>query len=303
MKNSKNFIAHIVVIWVVVWFGAGCSGQVRPEILEQVRRGAASIEPEEPQFDVPMVGTPVLPLVEVTLNGRGPYRFLFDAGANVVSVKQSVAHEAGLPVLQKLSKRSIVRIDSLAIGGVRFRDVAAVGEPEFDVDGVIGFNLFAFQEGLLTIDYPRQRLSWAPGQLPAPDGVALFEYELRDRMPYIPLQLGTDTLWFNVDTGATWWFYIPAEMEDRLPFTCPTLEGPTVWNQATGWRTLTSRQLATNLRLGPHVVEHPVLVLSPGLDELLVGSGLLQHFSVTFDLAQQRVEMIRDGAGPLRMPE
>ncbi|HEX8386326.1 MAG TPA: retropepsin-like aspartic protease, partial [Rubricoccaceae bacterium] len=267
----------------------------------RVQQGAESVGFDSARVEVPLVGTTTLPLVEVTLNGRGPYRFLLDAGANVVSVKASVAREAGLPVLQQLSERSVVGVDSLRMGGVVFRGVAAVGEPELDVDGVIGFNLF--REGLLTLDYPRQRLSWGPGSLPPPDGSSVLPYELRDRMPYVPVALGADTLWFNLDTGAAGWLYVPAEAEGGLPFDGPAVEGPSVWNQFTGGRTLTARRLGGDLRLGPHVVERPLLALAPDLTEYLVGSGLLQEFALTFDLTQRRIRMVRAGTGPIRTPE
>jgi hypothetical protein len=150
LGSSNSFSSSRLLL--VLPLVAGCSRGVRPELLERIQQGAESVEFESPRVEVPLVGAPTLPLVEVTLNGRGPYRFLFDAGANVVSVKASVAREAGLPVLQQLSERSVVGVDSLRLGGVVFRGVAAVGEPELDVDGVVGFNLF--KDGLLTLDYP-----------------------------------------------------------------------------------------------------------------------------------------------------
>jgi hypothetical protein len=51
------------------------------------------------------------------------------------------------------------------------------------------------------------------------------------------------------------------------------------------------------------VVRRPLLALAPDLTELLIGSGLLQEFALTFDLGQRRIRLARHGSGPIRTPE
>jgi hypothetical protein len=275
------------------WTATGCSDRVSPELLAQVRRGAASTEFRASAVDVPLVGGKDRPLVEVTLNGKGPYRFLLDAGGNVVTLKRSVAVAVGATPLRLREARDVVRLESLDLGGATFHQVVAVAEPELDVDGVLGFNVFT--RGLLTLDYPAQRLTWTPaGTLPRGTGQeSIMTYELRDRMPYVPLHLGAETLWFNLDTGATRSFYLPARMQERFSLAGPVTEGPRLWNQATGSFSTRQGRLARDLRLGPHTFERPVVVFSTNTEELLLGSGALKDFVVTFDLGQRRVRLLR----------
>jgi hypothetical protein len=272
---------------------AGCSDRVPPELLDQVRRGAASTEFHGSAVDVPLVGGKDLPLVVVTLNGKGPYRFLLDAGGNVVTLKRSVAAAVGAATLRHREARDVVRVASLDLGGATFHQVVAVAEPELDADGVLGFNLFT--RGLLTLDYPAQRLIWRPtGTLPRSAGQeSILTYELRDRMPYVPLRLGTETLWFNLDTGATRSFYLPARLRKRFSLAGPITEGPRLWNQATGSFSTRQGRLAQDLRLGPYIFERPVVVFSSNTEELLLGSGVLKDFVVTFDLSRKRVRLLR----------
>jgi hypothetical protein len=265
---------------------------VPPELLAQVRRGAASTEFRSSAVDVPLVGGKDRPLVVVTLNGKGPYRFLLDAGGNVVTLKRSVATAVGAATLRHREARDIVSVESLDLGGATFHQVVAVAEPELDVDGVLGFNLFT--RGLLTLDYPAQRLTWTPaGTLPRGAGQeSILSYELRDRMPYVPLRLGAETLWFNLDTGATRSFYLPARMEKGLALAGPVTQGPKLWNQAAGSFRTRQGRLAQNLRLGPHTFERPVVVFNENTEELLLGSGVLKDFVVTFDLSRKQVRLL-----------
>jgi hypothetical protein len=276
---------------------AACTGRgLDPALRERVRRGADRIEFASPVV-VPMVGGRLLPVVEVSLNGHGPYRFLVDVGGNVVSLRASVAREVGAAVQQRLSSRSVVRLDSLRIGTALLHDAYAVTEPELDVDGVIGFNVF--REGLLTLDYVGQRLAWGPGTLPPADGRTIVPYELRERMPYVRATVGTDTVWFNFDTGARGTLIVPRALEARWPLIGPARAGPTLWNQAEGAVATRSARLRDDLRLGEHVLPSLPVLFSPALDrECLLGSGALQDFVVTFDLARHRVRLVRPGGRP-----
>ncbi|MCC2545495.1 retroviral-like aspartic protease family protein [Hymenobacter sp. BT175] len=276
------------------------SQAVRPELLARIRRGAEQVNFGQATVRVPLVGTSTLPLVSVLVNGKGPFRFLFDAGGNVVTVKNSVVRAVGGRVLQKRGKTDVVGIDSLQVGAVVFRNVTAGALEELDVDGVLGFNLF--REGLLTLDYPAQQLTWALGGLPAPDGRQVFAYQLRDRMPYLPVRLGQDTTWFNFDTGAAQWFYLPKALAPRLPLASPPQAGPASWNQQAGTQRNETARLRIDLSIGPYRVLTPYFLFTQDTEALL-GSGFLQHFVVTFDLSRQRVRLARPDTVPLAMPE
>lgn len=267
-----------------------CAGRIKPDLLERVRQGTNDIQINGAVL-APLVGDRIVPIVEVRLNGRGPYRFLLDAGGNVVSIRQSVAREIGAVVLQKLSSRSVVRIESLEMSGMLFRDVHAVGEPVLDVDGVIGFNVF--REGLLTLDYVQRQLRWERGTLPEPNGRDVIAYELRDRMPYVSARIGKTIVSMNLDTGASDSFIFPLAAARSLPLGTPLSDGPEVWNQATGRMKTQAADLKGPLVIGEHTIHHPRVLFKSSLDEYLIGSGFLRDFTVTFDTTNRRVKLLR----------
>ncbi len=291
-RRSSSILTNAAAIslCLAVPLLSSCARRLDPELLERVREGTTDIQVRGPVL-APLVGDRVVPIVEVKLNGRGPYRFLLDAGGNVVSIRQSVAKEIGAVVLQKLSSRSVVRIDSLEMNGMLFRGVHAVGEPVLDVDGVLGFNVF--REGLLTLDYVHRQLRWERGTLPEPNGRDVIAYELRDRMPYVSARIGEATVSMNLDTGASDSFIFPIAAAESLPLATPLTDGPEVWNQATGRMKTQAADLQGPLVIGEHAVHRPRVLFKSSLDEYLIGSGFLRDFTVTFDTTNRRVRFVR----------
>src|SRR4051794_18042926 len=122
------------------------------------------------------------PIVMVTINGQGPFRFILDTGTGAEAVITSaLAVQLNLPVSRqvRLSDPSglggqtvpVLLIQSLKVAGVEFKGVAALQHAMGDSDGycqgLLGFLLF--REYLLTVDYPRQRMTLHRGAL-KPDG-------------------------------------------------------------------------------------------------------------------------------------
>ena len=125
----------------------------------------------------------LMPVVEVTLNGQGPFFFMIDTGAGMqadidVSVAQRLNLRADGRVLSGdpsgVNDREVATatIDSIKVGsnrGVEFRNVTAVVRPHRitkdypDVDGILGFALFT--DYLLTLDYPAMQVRLSRGVL------------------------------------------------------------------------------------------------------------------------------------------
>src|SRR4029077_4745038 len=76
------------------------------------------------------------PIVEVKINGKGPYRFIFDTGASGTVISNELAHELFLPALQHAQMGRpgsntpldayVTKVNSLEIGGAKAEGVAAV---------------------------------------------------------------------------------------------------------------------------------------------------------------------------------
>jgi predicted aspartyl protease len=195
-----------------------------------VRRMQAPIEP--PSFvgnraRLPMTFEQGIPVVEVRLNGRGPYRFAIDTGAaGHGRIRPAVAQALGLSPSGEVragdgSGRSEVRrsyrLDELSVGAVKFGAVELSDMPNLPgrlerVDGILGRHLFA--NHLLTLDYARGSLALGREHLPA--GAA--SYTADGRGIVIPLAIGDATLPVALDTGnAVAPLILPQALADRLP--------------------------------------------------------------------------------------
>jgi predicted aspartyl protease len=125
-------------------------------------------------------------IVPVTIDGRGPFRFLLDTGSSHSAVSAALAADLALrPVARTLvttpvgeTWRAVVRVRSLALGSLFVAEIQPSvfdGQPlagGLPVGGVLGQDVLA---GLTyTLDYPRRMLSW--GGQPSRD-------ETRVRLP------------------------------------------------------------------------------------------------------------------------
>ncbi len=121
--------------------------------------------------------------VQVKVNGKGPYRLVFDTGAPLILLSSRVGKEAGLTGGDKRPAHSggfafpgQVRINKLEVGSLAAEDLSAVvldhptikaiADAFGPVDGIIGFPFFARYR--TAIDYQAKELTFTPnGYKPA----------------------------------------------------------------------------------------------------------------------------------------
>lgn len=176
---------------------------------------------------VPMDLGQTVPVVTVTISGKGPYRFLVDTGAGGHGrITPALAEALGLtPSGQvvagdgsgRTQSRKTYRIDSLELGGIRFAGLEVLEVPLprgrlQGIDGILGLGLFASHT--LTLDYPRASLSLS--RAPLPESAA--DYEPGPRGILIPVAIGAETIPAHIDTGnALAPLVLPTALAERLP--------------------------------------------------------------------------------------
>lgn len=113
--------------------------------------------------------------VQVKINGKGPYRMIFDTGAPVMLVNTKVAKESGL--MTRPAKKSggfaalgQYTIDKMEIGDLRADNVAtavldhptvtAISKALGPIEGLVGFPFFARYR--TAIDYQATELTFTP---------------------------------------------------------------------------------------------------------------------------------------------
>jgi hypothetical protein len=125
--------------------------------------------------------------VMVKVNGKGPYKLIFDTGAPLTLVNNKVAKEADLlkdakkPLFSPFGSMGEVKIETLEVGDQKAENVSAMvmDHPTVDaisnafkkdvgpIDGIVGFPFFARFK--MTLDYQAKTLTFMPNGYNPPD--------------------------------------------------------------------------------------------------------------------------------------
>ena len=120
--------------------------------------------------------------VDVMVNGRGPYRFLVDSGADSSVVGLRIAHDLQLPlgtpaILNGMTDRTVVdrvKVSQLTFGPSTIRDleVPALREQDLGGDGMIGIDalvrqrlMMDFEKRLVKVEDARLKEPHFPGEI------------------------------------------------------------------------------------------------------------------------------------------
>jgi hypothetical protein len=162
--------------------------------------------------------------LQVKINGKGPYRLIFDTGAPTNLINTKLAKEAG--VVKKEDKGGFGLfgmaggkiIDTLEIGDVKLEKVqvmvmdhptvAAISNALGPIDGIVGFPFFARFK--TTIDYQKKELTFEPNGYEPGDAIQA----LMDKM--MSAQKGKQEPAI-VAPAALWGFGIDKEDSDDEP--------------------------------------------------------------------------------------
>jgi hypothetical protein len=122
--------------------------------------------------------------IMVKINGKGPYRVIFDTGSPVTLLSNKVAEETGLldkkapkPLFNPFGAGGEAKIKTLEVGGAKVENVPAIimDHPGVEamskafggVEGIVGFPFFARYK--MTIDYQAMQMTLVPTGFTPPD--------------------------------------------------------------------------------------------------------------------------------------
>jgi hypothetical protein len=295
-------------------FLAGCS--VVPFRREPPRPGRTTLEAPFVELPAQTIGNYLI--LEAKWDRFGPYHFLVDTGASVTLISPALAKRYPSRYLTppatprvrvvgadgRTTELQAASLRRLELGEAVFEDVPALiydfaalsAHLGIRIDGVLGFPLF--RDTLLTLDYPASRVLLQPARTnPLVPGTVIGFDDAR-KTPLIQVRLGERTLMALIDSGSDAVFSLnPVGVEPQ--FAVPPKPGATVATLA-GDRTQQITRLAETLAIGDHVFQQPIVDLT---DELsAIGSGMLKHFSVTFDQERNRVMFYRVSRATIPSP-
>ncbi|MFO1312690.1 MAG: aspartyl protease family protein [Burkholderiales bacterium] len=237
--------------------------------------------------------------VKVTLNGKGPFRMLFDSGSSSVLLPSTVA---AIGAATGEGNVGVTRVDRVDMGGVLFeRQAFATADiAEFlrrveglpDIAGVIGYEVFARMP--VTLDYERARATLHdPGKFRYAGGGVRVPLEMRGQQAGVQGRVDGIPGLFLVNTGnrgsltLTQAFTEEHGLRERLSSRVVAVYGAGVGGPLTATLARVRR-----LDLGEVAIDDPVTMLSLRDAGALaerdvagsVGNALLMRYAVTFDV-------------------
>jgi hypothetical protein len=256
--------------------------------------------------------------LDVMLNGKGPYRFIFDTGgANVVD--PAVAREVGAAAAGSAQGSGVgaatetvafAPVASLRIGKAEVRDQIFAVLPvragfgvggSAPVDGLIGAEVLA--RYVTVFDYARGRVIFKlPGAASAGTSVP---FVFAGTQPEIPCAIDRIAGQCTIDTGSRSSLDLLAPFSAANPSvvsagaTAPGLNGFGVGGGDVG-----RLGRLTSLQIGPFELKNLVAGFStatagafavPGI-EANIGGGALKRFTITFDYAHQTMSLVPNAA-------
>ena len=151
--------------------------------------------------------------VEVRVNGRGPYQFVVDSGADTSVIGLRIARDLKLPlgtpiILNNMTDRNIVdrvRVDSLSLGPSIIRDLQlpALREADLGGAGMIGIDALARQR--LMMDFEKRLIRVEDASRPArslPGDIVVTARLRRGQLILTEVRAGGLTLEAVIDTGS-----------------------------------------------------------------------------------------------------
>jgi hypothetical protein len=257
--------------------------------------------------------------VDLSLNGKGPYKFILDTGA-VAAISDTVARELKLNVAdgaenggvgEKTVRTGRTRVRDLKLGDISLHDLdfsvlslddspAVFGSKP--VHGIIGLPMF--ETSIVTFDYVKHEVTLSPPEkFKAPAGAIIVPFQLRGQIPVVNGALDGIKARFAVDTGArsALLVYGPFAEQNRLREKYhATAEGITGWGIGGPVRSLLAR--AATFKLGSADVHDIVIRLSTQHSGAttasdiagLIGPDILKQFTVTFDYPHSRMLLVKN---------
>ena len=255
--------------------------ELTPEARARLFASTADVQLDADIVRVPMRGTDwgghsKCPYFRVTVNGGGPFTFLYDTGAAYLIISSKVAAAAHASVVfDRHGRRDVVHVDRLSLGGVTVSDVLAIVDDSWGVDGVIGFPTLG--KANVLFDFSRREIlvSRKPTAMP---GSFTLPYLSPFNVPTVPVGIGGRTVPVLIDTGDdAYALEIRSSELGSAAIVHPPLAAAAVMNGATKQQTATTT-LRDPVTLGPMRALNAEIAINDDLPVGDFGYGALKQF-------------------------
>jgi hypothetical protein len=276
-----------------------------------VPSGAVAVgapEGDAPASSVPLENWNGRPVVAVTIEGQGPFRFILDSGASMTVIDHALAGrfewkklgttEIGSPLGGTVPAERF-QVEGLTLGGIALGSVEAL---DLDLAGAIGAGdapvgvLATADLGRrsLVFDLARDRLSLSDALLPAANDADVLDFCSADGKPSLHVQVGGKRYCVNLDTGSPSVLSLPLSTADELPLAGkPVVRGRArlVGAEVDVW----GARLDGELSVGKIVMDDPEISFMETAPIGNVGQGFLRNVELTIDHTNRRLRVRAEG--------
>jgi hypothetical protein len=268
----------------------------------------ANIEVPQDGVTVPMQDMGGRPVVELKINGKGPYRFVLDTGAVTTVVSDELSRELSLSAPAGMqvaavgggTPPAIVVIHDVRIGDAVLEEMIAAVMPlggllkgENAPRGVL--SAASFPGYLLTYDYPGKRISIKKSALQSADSKSIFQYREDQVLPTVPVRIAGHDTEVHLDTGSGFGLTLPVKFLTELPLASQPKEAGRLRTHGGEFPVSIARVDGT-IELGKYKLDLEEVRFSdvhpgPGPATGNIGYDVLRHFVVTLDSKNRRIRL------------
>ena len=304
MFSFRSALSSLMAaITLALSMGGGCPavGDLAPEPVAAV----TPLDLGDAAAELKLIPDPYLFLLEVKVDGKGPFLFSVDSGLSVrVCLADSLRRQLGLPRGRgmfsddgggQVGYQPGSRVPTISATGVEWTDLPVLIE-ELDwlnaengrnIDGIVGLRFFG--ERTIQFDGTNNVIRLFEEQLPRSSQPQVTRFRLRRGVPYCWMQAGAHNFPVLLDTGYDGGIAMPYSFRDKvLCYDQPRLTAKlrTAHSQD---RKIYSARLKQDAKLAGFRMHHPPVQFLEGYRTGILGGQALRQFVVTLDRRSQRV--------------
>lgn len=293
------FFMFVILLTMTAWAqhgggghgGGMMAGPPAPEAIEVPAKG----------ISLPMQDFGGRTVVDVKINGHGPYRFVLGTAATMTIIDSSLHRELSFPAAEGVQVAPvggqtplIVTVQELRVGGAVVRGFIAAVTPLKNFQGGEGMprgivSASLFQGYLLTFDYPRKRITIEKGKLDKGDEEGTFDYS--ENRPTVPIRIAGQETRVRLDTGSGYGLTLPSKFAKELPLgSQPKDVGKT--RTVAGDFSVSKAAVKAPIELGRYKLDLAQIYFSdtaPSPSPGNIGYEVLRNFVVTLDTWNRRI--------------
>jgi hypothetical protein len=301
-RHCKFAHATTVLLLLILWV----SGCAKLPVWAPAQSNLTG-ERVELTIDLPAHGMPVVPVIQP---GSSAMSYgVVDTGAGATMLTPAFAQRNHLaqrrvPDLQMrdaLKKTrdapDVAHLDALGVGNASFRNFDAVVDELPVLKGLsdqleLVLARPIFRDVLLTIDYPRRKLSIEHGTLPEPNGRDVLPLRSDDHGHLlVPVKLAQEEAWLILDTGHTGQGLLLSRYRlIAMRWASTPVEGDEIRSFLGTTRSRIGR-MNGDMTIGQYTISRPIVAIAYDDDREFLGADILRHFIVTIDQKNNRIRL------------